>query len=71
MPIPQPHPWPLLLYWCKFCSNPKLQGLDYCSNQLQNPFIAEFGDVSLDGRFMQAVAEDVDMLLLPKGTARE
>ena len=40
-------------------------GLDYCSNQLQNPFIAEFGDVSLDGRFMQAVCEDVDMLLLP------
>lgn len=38
-------------------------GLDYCSNQLQNPFIAEFGDVALDGRFLQAVSEDVDMLL--------
>eukprot|EP00966_Prymnesium_polylepis_P139828 3230567-Prymnesium_polylepis.2 len=39
-------------------------GLDYCSSQLQNPYVAEFGDVQLDGRFLQAVCEDVDMLLL-------
>ena len=39
-------------------------GLDYCANQLQNPFIAEFGDVQLDGRFANAVCEDIDMLLL-------
>lgn len=38
-------------------------GLDYCANQLQNPFIAEFGDVQLDGRFVQAVCTDVDILL--------
>jgi predicted membrane chloride channel (bestrophin family) len=38
-------------------------GLDYCATQLQNPFIAEFGDVQLDGRFLLAVCEDVDMLL--------
>lgn len=40
-------------------------GLDYCANQLQNPFIAEFGDVSLDGRFVRAVCTDLDLLLLP------
>ena len=38
-------------------------GLDYCANQLQNPFIAEFGDVALDGRFTAAVSLDVDTLL--------
>ena len=40
-------------------------GLDYCSTQLQNPFIAEFGDVQLDGRFSKATCDDIDMLLLP------
>ena len=38
-------------------------GLDYTANQLQNPFIAEFGDVALDGRFTAAVCADVDLLL--------
>jgi len=38
-------------------------GLDYCSNQLQNPFLAEFGDVQLDGRFVQAICTDIDILL--------
>lgn len=40
-------------------------GLDYCANQLQNPFISEFGDVALDGRFVRLVSSDVNMLLLP------
>ena len=39
-------------------------GLDYCANQLQNPFVADFGDAQLDGRFADAVCEDIDMLLL-------
>lgn len=38
-------------------------GLDYCANQLQNPFISEFGDVALDGRFATIVCSDVDLLL--------
>ena len=41
-------------------------GLDYCASQLQNPFVAEFGDAQLDGRFMLAVYEDVEMLLQTK-----
>ena len=36
-------------------------------NQLQNPFIAEFGDAQLDGRFTNAVCEDIDMLLQTGG----
>lgn len=44
-------------------------GLDYCSNQLQNPFIAEFGDTQLDGRFLKAVCEDVSLLLLGPNVA--
>lgn len=39
-------------------------GLDYCANELQNPFIASFGGLQLDGRYMKQVAEDVDILLL-------
>ena len=39
-------------------------GLDYCSNQLANPFVADFGDAALDGHFLRAVCTDVDMLLL-------
>lgn len=39
-------------------------GLDYCANQLANPFVADFGDAALDGHFLRAVCEDVDMLLL-------
>ena len=55
--------WPV----CSFPALPCLvtDGLDYCANELQNPFISEFGDVQLDGRFLLAVCTDVDMLLLP------
>ena len=45
-------------------------GLDYCATQLQNPYVAEFGDVQLDGRFMQAVCADVDTLLLVSNEAK-
>lgn len=46
-------------------------GLDYCANQLQNPFIAEFGDAQLDGRFLQAVCADVDLLLGTQGSRQK
>uniref|UniRef100_A0A7S3B6P0 Bestrophin homolog n=1 Tax=Haptolina ericina TaxID=156174 RepID=A0A7S3B6P0_9EUKA len=39
-------------------------GLEYLGSQLKNPFVAEFGDVQLDGRFLQAVSEDIDTLLV-------
>ena len=37
--------------------------------QLQNPFISEFGDVQLDGRFVQIVCSDVDLLLMTPPSA--
>ena len=33
------------------------------SHTRRNPFISEFGDVQLDGRFTLPVCEDVDLLL--------
>ena len=49
------------------CRRPSLTHLSYLIFTFvflsQNPFIAEFGDVQLDGRFTQAVCSDVDVLL--------
>ena len=39
-------------------------GLDAAATQLQDPFVAAFGDTALDGRFVRATSADVDAVLV-------